>query len=127
MWLRSHYSGRVLVVAFSRSRSLMRKLHHQPHILAAHIQVQVQVLSDEQGHSVLFFIPSFIVSSILLSATGVKQNSLQEKIVDMTLKHSRENCGYDFVALNATVPEALASVTNASIRGFYRLAGSAHH
>ena len=50
------------------------------------------------------------MSSILLSATGVKQNGLQEKIVD------------DFEALKATVPEALASVTNASIRGFYRLA-----
>ena len=47
---------------------------------------------------------------ILLSATDVKQNGLQEKIVD------------DFEALKATVPEALASVTNASIRGFYRLA-----
>ena len=56
------------------------------------------------------FIPSFIVSSILLSATGVKQNGLQEKIVD------------DFEALKATVPEALASLTNAPIRGFYRLA-----
>ena len=27
---------------------------------------------------------------ILLSVTGVKQNGLQEKIVDMTLKHSRQ-------------------------------------
>ena len=35
---------------------------------------------------------------------------------------ARENCGYDFEALKATVPEALASVTNASIRGFFRLA-----
>ena len=35
---------------------------------------------------------------------------------------ARENCGYDFEALEKTVPEALASVTNASIRGFYRLA-----
>ena len=35
---------------------------------------------------------------------------------------ARENCGYDFEALKATVPEALASVTNAFIRGFYRLA-----
>ena len=32
---------------------------------------------------------------------------------------ARENCEYDFEALKA---EALASVTNASIRGFYRLA-----
>ena len=29
---------------------------------------------------------------------------------------------YNFEALKATVPEALASVSNASIRGFYRLA-----
>jgi len=35
---------------------------------------------------------------------------------------ARENCGYDFEALKATVPEALASVTEASIRGFYKLA-----
>ena len=35
---------------------------------------------------------------------------------------ARENCGYDFEALKTTVPEALTSVTNASIRGFYRLA-----
>ena len=35
---------------------------------------------------------------------------------------ARENCGYDFEALKTTVPEALASVTNASIRGSYRLA-----
>ena len=34
----------------------------------------------------------------------------------------KENCGYDFAALKTTVPEALASVSNASIRGFYRLA-----
>ena len=34
---------------------------------------------------------------------------------------ARKNCGYDFEALKATVPKALASV-NASIRGFYRLA-----
>ena len=32
------------------------------------------------------------------------------------------NFVYDFEALKATMPEALASVTNASIRGFYRLA-----
>ena len=38
---------------------------------------------------------------------------------------ARENCGHDFEALKTTVPEALASVTNASIRGFYRLA--VHH
>ena len=31
-------------------------------------------------------------------------------------------CGYNFEALKATVPEALASVSNASIRGLYRLA-----
>lgn len=36
--------------------------------------------------------------------------------------YARENCGYDFEALKTMVPEALASVTNASIRGFYRLA-----
>ena len=35
---------------------------------------------------------------------------------------ARENCGYNFEALKATVPEALASVSNASIRGFHRLA-----
>ena len=35
---------------------------------------------------------------------------------------SRENCGYDFDALKETVPKALESVTEASIRGFYRLA-----
>ena len=37
---------------------------------------------------------------------------------------ARENCGYNFEAMKAcaTVPEALASVSNASIRGFYRLA-----
>ena len=35
---------------------------------------------------------------------------------------TRESWGYDFEALKATVPEALASVSNASIRGFYRLA-----
>jgi len=35
---------------------------------------------------------------------------------------ARENCGYDFEALKATVPKALASVTASSIRGFYRLA-----
>ena len=35
---------------------------------------------------------------------------------------ARENCGYDFEALKAMVPKALASVTNASIRGSYRLA-----
>ena len=35
---------------------------------------------------------------------------------------ARENCGYNSEALKATVPEALASVSNASIRGFYRLA-----
>ena len=29
---------------------------------------------------------------------------------------------YDFEALKSTVPEALASVSNASIRGLYRLA-----
>ena len=38
------------------------------------------------------------------------------------LMFCKGNCGYDFEALKATVPEALASVTNASIRGFYRLA-----
>ena len=33
-----------------------------------------------------------------------------------------ENCGYNFEALKPMVPEALASVNNASICGFYRLA-----
>ena len=37
-------------------------------------------------------------------------------------RFARENCGYGFEARKATVPEALASVTSASIRGFYRLA-----
>ena len=36
--------------------------------------------------------------------------------------YTRENCGYNFEALKETVPEALASVSNATIRGFYRLA-----
>ena len=31
-------------------------------------------------------------------------------------------CEYNFEVLKATVPEALASVSNASICGFYRLA-----
>ena len=35
---------------------------------------------------------------------------------------ARENCGYDFEALKATVPGVLASATNGTIRGFYRLA-----
>ena len=35
---------------------------------------------------------------------------------------AKENCEYDFEALKATVPEALASVTNASIYSLYRLA-----
>ena len=34
---------------------------------------------------------------------------------------AREDCGYDFEALKAIVPEALASVSNVSIRRFYRL------
>ena len=34
-------------------------------------------------------------------------------------RFARENCGYNFEALKAMVPEALASVRNASIRGFY--------
>ena len=51
------------------------------------------------------------MSSILSNATGVEQNGLQGK-----------NCGYNFEALKTTVPEALASEGNASIRGFYRLA-----
>ena len=42
--------------------------------------------------TVFCFIPSFIASSILLSTTGARQNGLQEKIVDMTLKHSRQRC-----------------------------------
>ena len=35
---------------------------------------------------------------------------------------TRENCGFNFEVLKAIVPEALASVKSASIRGFYRLA-----
>ena len=42
--------------------------------------------------TVFSFIPSFIASSISLSATGAEQNGLQGKIVDMTLKHSRQRC-----------------------------------
>ena len=56
------------------------------------------------------FIPSFIASSTSLDATDAEQNGLQGKIVD------------DFEALKATVPEALASLANAPICGFYRLA-----
>jgi hypothetical protein len=56
--------------------------------------------------------PNFIASSTSSNATGVELNGLQEKIVGR----------YDFEALKKTVPEALASVTNASIRGFHRLA-----
>ena len=39
----------------------------------------------------------------------------------------KENCGYDFAALKTTVPKALASVSNASIHGFYRLASRTTH
>jgi hypothetical protein len=35
--------------------------------------------------------------------------------------YARENCNYDFESLKTTIPEALASVTNAMIQGFYRL------
>ena len=35
---------------------------------------------------------------------------------------TRENCGFNFEALKAILPEALASVSSASTRGFYRLA-----
>ena len=41
----------------------------------------------KQWATVFCFISSFIASSILLSATGAKQNGLQGEIVDMTLKH----------------------------------------
>ena len=44
---------------------------------------------------------------MLLSAAGVEPNGLQGKI--------------GFEVLKATVPEALASVSNVSIRRFYRL------
>ena len=113
MWLRSHYSGRVLVVAFSRSRSLMRKLHHQHNILR--LSPSSSSLRHELGHSVLFY-PKFHCELNFI-----------ERYWCQVKWFARENCGYDFEELNATVPEALASVTNASIRGFYRLAGSAHH
>ena len=35
---------------------------------------------------------------------------------------TRESCGFDFEALKAIVPEAIASVSSASTRGFYKLA-----
>ena len=50
------------------------------------------------------------MSSILSNATGVEQNGLQGKT------------WVQLEALKATVPEVLALVSNASIRGFYRLA-----
>ena len=62
---------------------------------------------DVDWVTVFFSIPSFIMSIILLNAIGVKQNSLEENTVGITLK--------------TMVPEALASITNASIHGFYRL------
>ncbi|KAN0082169.1 hypothetical protein V8E54_003467 [Elaphomyces granulatus] len=37
-------------------------------------------------------------------------------------KRVLQDCGYDFEALKVTVPETLASVTEASIRSFYKLA-----
>ena len=51
-----------------------------------------------------------VLSQVSLSATDAEQNGLQGKIVD------------DFKAFKATVPEALASLTDAPIRGFYQLA-----
>lgn len=36
--------------------------------------------------------------------------------------YARENCGYDFQKLKTLVPEALASVSQSTIRGFYRKA-----
>ena len=39
--------------------------------------------------TVFFFIPSFTVNSVPSSAIGAEKNSLQGKIVDMSLKHSR--------------------------------------
>ena len=55
--------------------------------------------------------PVFHFGLGLPNVTDVEQNGLQGKIV-----------GYNFEALKATVHEALTSVSNASIRGFYRLA-----
>ena len=62
------------------------------------------------GHSVLFY-PKFHCELNFI-----------ERYWCQAKWFARENCGYDFEALKTTVPEALASVTNASIRGFYRLA-----
>ena len=57
------------------------------------------------GHRVLFYL-KFHCELNLSNTTGAEQNGLQGKIV----------------GTKATVPEALASVSNASIRGIYRLA-----
>ena len=70
------------------------------------LQEEVETL----GHRILFY-PKFHCE-----LNFIERYCCQAKWV------ARENCGYDFEALKATVPEALALVTNASIRGFYRLA-----
>ena len=67
-------------------------------------------VSERTPATVFFPTQSFIAGSILSSATGV------EKMV------CKGNCGYDFEAPKATVPGALASANNASVRGFYKLA-----
>ena len=68
------------------------------------LQEEVEAL----GHSVLFY------PKLHCELNFIERYWCQAKCF------ARENCGYDFEALKTTVPEA--SVTNASIRGFYRLA-----
>ena len=69
------------------------------------LQKEVGVL----GHRVLFY-PKFHYGLNFIERYWCRAKWFEGKIVDMT------------EALKATVPEALASVTNASIRGFCRLA-----
>ena len=79
-------------------------------VLGAERDFQNQEEVEALGHRVLFY-PKF----------HCKLNFI-ERYWRRAKWFARENCGYDFEALKATVPEALASVSNASIRGFYRLA-----
>ena len=113
MWLRSHYSGcvRILAIAFSHAQASPSTQHFS----SPRLSPSSSSLRHELGHSVLFY-PKFHCELNFI-----------ERYWCQAKWFARENCGYDFEVLNATVPEALASVTNASIRGFYRLAGSAHH
>ena len=70
------------------------------------LQEEVEAL----GHRVLFY-PKFHCELNFIERYWCRAKWL-----------ARENSGYDSEAVKATVPEAPASVTNASIRGFYRLA-----